>query len=477
MKADAAQAAQYKADQVAVNDHYKLRIATDDNTLTEQEILDDPTLDEGDKASLINSLAAKQGQNADVAAYVAAFSTHSDAARINPFDSSEAALNNKAFAEVMKAVPEDQQQTVAEDWIRSTGNIPTSVVAGARQGLNSTGVASVADGMELSAKLYQWAPTALEAAPNGKDIQDAALAYNEYVYGRGLTSQEAAARWIALHSPEALEKRARLKEPAKDFLKTLSLSDVTSAMDTSILPFTKPSAGLTQDQQQVVMADYSKIAEEKFIETGGDADLAKKLALADMSKLYGVSDVSGSDTIMKFPPEKYYPSIAGSHDYIREVALADARTVDKDAMNVMLVPTKETADDIRTKQPPRYALYYQDKAGVWNEVAGQRFGVPPAEISARMNADRQRQLAQAHKQHAAAIERRKRLLAADAAANEALANTPGPDFMKANAAAAAREKVLMKADETQSQDTAKPGAFKKEFLRGLSETIANPPPF
>ena len=106
----------------------------------------------------------------------------------------------------------------------------------------------------------------------------------------------------------------------------------------------------------------------------GDADLAKKLALADMSKLYGVSEVSGSDTIMKFPPEKYYPSIAGSHDYIREVALADARTVDKDAMNVMLVPTKETADDIRTKQPPRYALYYQDKAGVWNEVAGQRFG-------------------------------------------------------------------------------------------------------
>lgn len=433
-----------------------------------ETILTDPGLKDSDKASLLSALDTKLKEGADVSAYISAWSQQSDAAKVNPFDAKESALNEKAFEQVMKTVPEEQANAVAENWIKTTGNVPKAVVANVRQGLNSTNAADVAKGMEEAARIYQVAPTGVEAAANGKDVKDAALAYNEYVYGRGMSSQEAGARWLNLHSPEMVEQRERLKKPDQDFLKTLSVSDVTSALDTSILPFSSPSAGLTPDQQAAVMTDYSKIAEEKFLQTGGDADLAKKMALQDMTKLYGVSDVSGAGVVTKFPPEHYYPPIAGSQDYIRDAALKDAKSVDATALNVNLVPTKETADDIRLGQPPRYRLMFQRQDGVWDAVPGQLFSVSSDEIKNMMQSDSKKRLDAAKAAH-------QQLINEQAASDKALNTTVGPDWMKARAAEAARERQKMDASGAQmDQDN---GKFGQEFLKGMSETIANPPPF
>lgn len=467
--------AQRKTLQDQTYDNLRLGIETGE-VVSNQTILDSPYIDEGQKAALIGNLRTRLGDDAEVSAYIAAWAEGSDAAKINPFDSNEAALNNKAFDKIMKTAPEDQRQAITEQFVKSTGNIPKATVAEVRQGLASSNVAEVAEGMEKAARLYQIAPEAMDAVSNGEELKDAALAYNEFVYGRGMTGQGAGQRWLDQHSPEALERKQRLKEPAKDFLKTLALSDVTNSFDTAFS--FEPSAGLTVEQQQAVMTDYSRIAEEKFIATGGDADLAKKLALKDMSKLYGVSEVAGSSTLMKYPPERYYPAINGGWDYVRDAAMQDAKSIDDTALNVMLVPTKETADDIRTKQPPRYRLFFQRQDGVWDEAAGGLFRVPAEEISSGMEADRMKRREEARRIHDIAVQEKNTESRAIAAGRKALDQTVGPDWMKARAADAATEQARTKGEIQLPEITVTPGPSNLDLLkRAVNDSLVNPVPF
>jgi len=434
-------AATAKAEYVGYKDKVELDILTG-GVKSEVAIVADSVLNDGDKASLLRTFRTQNEENAGVNELLFALANDSQV-NVNQFDADQARIGDKTYKRLMEASSEDQKLSSSEAFVRQTGYVPKTLAAELRQGLASTQPSVAGAGMERAARLYQIAPSSMATGDNASALKDAAIAYQEYVYGRGMSRDEAGQRWVDLHSPEALERKQRLKEPAKDFLKTLAVFDVTGALDTSILPFTDPDAGLTMDQQTAIMSDYAKIAEEKFIIAGGDADLAKKLALADMSKLYGVSEVSGSDTVMKFPPEKYYPAVGGDHAYIRAAALADIKTVAPDAENVMLTPTKETADDIRLGRPPRYGILYQRPDGVWDQIPGQRFSIPADELSRQIGEERQMQLDSARRTNAAAIETQDREAEAQRAYDEALQSTVGTDAMKAQAASDARQRVLM----------------------------------
>lgn len=445
--------AQQKADYATYKDAIELQIVQG-KVKDEAIVSNDGILNDGDKATLLRAVQSQNKENAGVDALLSAIS-EGGKVNVNPFDADQARIGDKAYDQLVSRVPEDQKQAVGEAYVAQTGYLPKHVAAQVRQGISSLDPATAGAGMERAARLYQVAPVAMETGDNASALKDAALAYQEYVYGRGMSRDEAGKRWADLHSPEAVQQRERLKEPAKEFLKTLDVSEVTGALDTSVLPFSDPSAGLTPDQQAAIMTDYAKIAEEKFLMAGGDGDLAKKLAIADMTKLYGVSVVAGSDTVMKFPPERYYPVIGEGHDYIREMALGDVKTVAPNAENVMLIPTKETVDDIRLKRPPRYAIRYQTPEGVWDEIPGQRFSVPADELNRRMEQDREERINAARLINRAETESRMRELEAQRAADEALQNTVGPDWMKAKGAEAAREQVIQTPTAVELDEQAK----------------------
>lgn len=437
-------------------------------------ISNDNTLTDGDKATLLRSLHAENKDNAGVDAILASL-TAGGKAPINPFDGDQTRVGDKAYDSLISAVPAEQRQTVGEAYVAGTGYVPKRMAAEVQQSLSSTVPQTVGEGMERASRIYQIAPSGLSTGDGTKEIRDAAVAFNDYVYNRGLSRDEAGKRWADLHSPEALEKQARLKPLAADFLKTLAISDVTNAFDTA---FTlEPSGGLTPDQQQAVMSDYSRIAEEKFAEAGGDPKLAKQLALADMKKLYGVSEVSGSSTVMKFPPEKYYPPVDGKWDYIRQSAMDDVKGIDADAQNVMLIPTKETADDIRAGQLPRYGILYQDGNGVWNEVAGQRFTVNKDEINIRQDAAREKRINDARLARETILDHQAQVDEADRQYNEGLAKAreQGPiDYEARKKLDLQRENRLMQPTPQQSkvqQDLADERAKVNEERRKLLGTV------
>lgn len=463
--------AQRKVVQTTAKDDFSLRIATGDPRLTQQEILDSPILDNGDKATLIKSFNEARDQDSSASALLSSLAA-GESVSLNPFDGTDRTTGDKAYATLDKAAPDEAKQSVGEAFVSSTGYIPRQIVADVRQDINSQSVPDIARGLERAARLYQIAPSAMEAIDNGKDLKDAALTFGSMVYDRGLSTEQAAKRWAEMHSPEAMAKAERLKAPAQAFLKTLSVSDVTGALDQSWIPFRgTPSPGLTADQQLAVMSDYSRIAEEKFLETGGDAALAKKMALNEIAGpkgLYGVSSVSGEAVVTKYPVEHFLPAVNGSWDYVREAAQIDVAAYLGDKLSgvseipapgglgtlqvrtaqrrIMLASTKETADDIRAGRSPRYRLYFQDDNGAWDEVAGALFHVNPDEIRLRVGEERRRSLAEAQDIHSDRVTGIERDKAAETAARRAYDATVGPDWMKAQAASDARQRALMGAD-------------------------------
>ena len=375
-QAATAAAAQQKVTYEAHKDAVGLGVLTG-SVVSEQEILSDPMLNDGDKSTLLRSLRTEQEATSGAREYLAGLGAGT-AAPLNPYSSDDQALADKSFEVLMEAVTPEQQGAATIQFVTESGMVPKPVVAEVRMGLNSTDPAAVAAGLQQSAALYDAAPMAVGNVTNGQDIKDAAATYAQLVGEEGLSVQQAAERVIAMRDPANLAKAEVLDTIWDQAIKddAFPISDVTATFDTSILPGT-PSAGMTPYQQEALQSDYLMAAERALKgAANGDVGIARQMALQEMRRTYGVSRVSGQDVVTKYPPENFYPPINGSQDYIRELALSDAKTIAPDASNVMLVPTPETSQDIRAGAPPRYNLLFQRPDGVW-DMAPSLFVVDP----------------------------------------------------------------------------------------------------
>lgn len=334
---------------------------------SEDTILNDPMLDLGDKASLVEKFRSEQNSTASARDFVSRLGTGTQRV-LNPFDASDRALADKSLDMVLQSVPADKAAAATVAFVKQAGVIPSSLIAGLRQGLASTDGQRVTAAVQLAAQLNDAAPQALTAADDAKDIRAAVATYRQLVDVEGKSADQVAQRLIDMRDPDKIAKADRLAPLWDQAVKanTFSVNDVLGAFGDNWLPG-GPVAGLTPDQQQAVTADYLAAAKDAFDgPANGDAGIAKQIALQDMKRTYGLSRVSGQDVVTKFPPENFYPAIGGSQDYIRALALKDARTLDPKASNVMLVATPETAQDVRAGQPPRYNLMYQGANGVWD---------------------------------------------------------------------------------------------------------------
>lgn len=461
-----------------------LGILTGD-VVSEQEILGDPLLQDGDKATLLRSLRTEQDASAGARDFLVGLGDGS-AAPLNPYSSDDQALADKSFEMLMGAVTPEQQGPATVQFVTSSGMVPKAVVSTVRQSLNSADPATVAAGLQQSAALYDAAPMAVGNVTNGQEIKDAAATYAELVGEQGLSVDQAAQRVIDMRNPENVVKAEVLDTIWDQAVKddAFPVGDVVAAFDTSILPG-GPAAGLTPYQEEALTSDYLMAAERALKgAANGDVGVARQMALQEMKRTYGVSRVSGQEVVTKFPPENFYPPINGSQEYIRDMAMADALSIvrgspapagipegllaagnidlagrpvtanadgsistvrsmsfeeegqevlvptvapdgrllsDQEAIdlyhqtgehlgkfatpkqatsyaeslhsaqeqyygnaagvsNVMLIPTSETAEDIRAGAAPRYNLLYQRPDGVW-DMAPSLFMVDPTSLS------------------------------------------------------------------------------------------------
>ncbi|MGI8390546.1 transglycosylase SLT domain-containing protein [Brucella anthropi] len=408
--------AQQKAEQDSIRDNYALRIATNDPTLTTQDILGDTRIDDGMKASLINSYdSAMKGA---IAAAQAVSEFANGTLRVDPYSTDGKKKVDAIGDAISKNVAPDQQQSAYEALVQQSGTVPQPVVNRIRAGAESQNANEVLPALQSAARFSQVNPAALGRTTGGDAVQRKVDDFDYYVNTLNLDPQEAARRIAEQNDPNKVRDRKALEPAAKEFRKSLEGANLGALFDESYLPFNTPNVGFTEGQAAGIAADYMAIAEEQFFATGGNAELAKTRAEKEMKRLYGVSDLSGAKTVMKYPPERYWPAMPGESDpygyakdqlvndlaeafpddptlnprknegggFTGEVSgrtipirdqsgLAEYRNLVRDDVlsRVILVATPETGAEVKSNQLPGYTVLYKDAAGNLQTLYGKQW--------------------------------------------------------------------------------------------------------
>jgi soluble lytic murein transglycosylase-like protein len=364
--------ANLKATQQQAQDDFNLRIAASPTAGMRSEILQSPNMDNGQKATLLNSLNSALKENAGVSDLISMLG-NGQSVNINPFNEEVTKVANKAFEQMMASTTEDKRPALTSSFISQTGYIPKMMQAEVRRANVTQSVPEMTSALTTADQLQRLAPTSFQSMDGHEQVQKNLDAYRHLTNDMGYTTDEAARKVIALNDPEQVRQRDAVmkSKPVTDFIKTVDSSTVAGLFG-SRLPFSSPNVGETANQQQLsvgyspegeqaIVADYKGILEESIADAGGDTTLGKKMADDRFMKLYGPSQFTiAGKTVSKLPPEKTYPAdINGSYDYIRNQAMDDLKKEKIDATGIYLMPYEQTERDFNAGKPANYQLFYE----------------------------------------------------------------------------------------------------------------------
>lgn len=418
MAIDAQQTAAYNQQKGAL----QLGIQTGEIASAEQILSSGMT--DSDKATLISALRSRQGDQIATAEAVAAF--QAGGLTVDPYSTDGRKRVDAVGDVISKAVPPDQQQAANEELVRQSGTLPQSVLNKIRAGADSQVAADVEAAMQAASRFAKINPAALGRREGGDAIQRKVDDFDYYVNTLNLAPSDAARRIAEQNDPNKVRDRKALEPAAKEFRKQLEGADIGAIFDDSVLGWrSNPNVGFTEGQAAGIAADYLAIAEEQFYATGGNTELAKSRANQEMKRLYGVTEIGGSRTIMKYPPEKFWPSMPGASDpyayakdqliddlaaafpddatlnpkkngsgFVGSVAgrtvdirdesgLADYRKMVKDDVlsRVILVATPETGAEVKSNQLPGYTVLYKDEQGNFQTLYGKQWRPDPKAVT------------------------------------------------------------------------------------------------
>lgn len=388
-------------------------------------------MNDSDKATLISALRSRQGDQIAVGEAVAAFQNGS--LTVDPYSTDGRKRVDAVGDVISKAVPGEQQQAAYEELVRQSGTLPQSVLNNIRAGADSQVAAEVQAAMQAASRFAQINPAALGRREGGDAIQRKVDDFDYYVNTLNLDPSDASRSIAEQNDPNKVRDRKALEPAAKEFRKQLEGADIGAMFDDSFMGWrSNPNVGFTEGQAAGIAADYLAIAEEQFYLTSGNTELAKSRAEQEMKRLYGTSDIGGSKTIMKYPPEKYWPGMPGESDpyaYAKDQLISDlAEAFPDDALlnpkksgagfvgtingravdirdesglpeyrnmvrdtalsRIVLVATPETGAEAKSNQLPGYTVLYKDENGNLQTLYGKQWRPDPQAV---VNGTRQQQ--------------------------------------------------------------------------------------
>ncbi len=296
------------------------RLVQGDPSLTEQEILENHDLSTSDQGRMARALqsARKETQSLqDTVSRIAAGET------FDPLNAKDRNSVDDVFkAQIGDADPLGSPEAVQTATIltRETGVIPKTTTQAIRGAIASDNPEDVAKGMETLAMLKEETDTGLAGVTGAKALEDQLSDYGFYAQ---FNSPEEAARRIV----ENREKKPKnVTDEARKQAENLDISQIQDHFDASW--FSDPSVGvegtdgsvtdlLPTMQQEEMMSEYRRLFVDAYQDVG-DFDLAQNRALESMDRIYGVNTISGKTRVMKYPPQKVYPQVGGSHNWMQE---------------------------------------------------------------------------------------------------------------------------------------------------------------
>ncbi|SSK77456.1 transglycosylase SLT domain-containing protein [Klebsiella pneumoniae] len=190
--------------------------------------------------------------------------------------------------------------------VNQTGIIPTQVTSQLNAISRSSSPEVVKQGANLFNSLYETDPASVGDMP--KDMQSFYLTVKQLT-DSGMASDEAVkqAQNVTYNQSDALKLQLSSTQSTKEYKK-----ERASAMDSAVSSM-KPwysFGGPVADDQNVNAVnfrnDYQSLYDINYRNSGGNADIAKKMTNTQIARTWSLSDVNGSAQLMKYAPEALY---------------------------------------------------------------------------------------------------------------------------------------------------------------------------
>lgn len=250
-------------------------------------------------------------------------------------------------------------QAALDVWQR-TGILAKAGAVALRGGLISTDAKLVQASANVAGNMIRQNPNAFAGVQGGEDMERAALAFNHYVFDLGMAPNAAAARIGEENTPE-FKAKIKVGQPVLDeYRRRIRKAGADNAAVALDGKFASPGRQLEASRV------YAELTVDG-LSSGQNLTTAQAVAANQMQKIYGPSR---DGKIRKYPPEKAYPLVGGSHAYVYEgaaQAVKSATGIAVTASQVHLAAIAGVTDeDMRNGRPARYGVIYE------HEVKGQK---------------------------------------------------------------------------------------------------------
>lgn len=284
---------------------------------------------------------------------------------IDPKDSNQQKAVDLTFqsyggAAALQALQPDAANLTVS-FAQRTGVVPKSAESIVRGYLNMGNFEQKQYAADVITRLEESAPNSLQQF-NDKEIAYASM-YSKYI--RSGAPPESVDKFVT-EQMNPLNKQV-LDNRKAEFNKVVKKKDFAEEIQNTLGGFFEPSLGNFEDAATI---DFRNLYEGFYMQTGDD-EVATTLARNSFSRIYGTSDVMGKETVMKYPPEKYYSIPNYSNDWMREQMVNDVKSVegfkDINEDNIVLFADALTEREA-SKGSPSYMLFVKDETGVMKEV-------------------------------------------------------------------------------------------------------------
>jgi GH24 family phage-related lysozyme (muramidase) len=160
-------------------------------------------------------------------------------------------------------------------------------------------------------------------------------------------SPDETAQWLKDRADPRWQDRVKpLVTAGEKEARKVAVEDLVADFDEAW--FSGPAAPLDPDTVRMLQADFVQVAGERYAATQ-DAGEARAQAVEQLKRRWGTTGIYGQrgGRLMPYPPEKFYPAVGGSHDWMATELAGVAASRGVDAATVSLVAdgkTKAAAD-------------------------------------------------------------------------------------------------------------------------------------
>ena len=357
-----------------------------------------------DRATLQNMIVERDKEQLNLAGAAADFANESY--KYNPFDNEGDVkkanlLYEKGGAQGGKGLldpPSDKpdaidQPSLLTGFVQRTGIIPDAAKEKIQAGIYSADPKEQSRAFTLMDALSRSDPAAYARAFTEDDRKRLGI----YQALAPMVPPDVLAKALDVTNPQEAKIRADMEAKGREEAKK-NFTDPGGIIAQAFGSWGQGLAGLLPGQPGTptdpqTVASFMHDFENAYAEAYGfvrNSDAAKKLAFDWIKNRWRPTDIgSGDNTLMAYPPERYYPALNGNHHWMDEQLEASVKTEHKGAQTWGVVEAPQTETEATTGQTPGYYVWYTDENGGFRTAVDDK-GTP---LVVRFDYDKARQTA------------------------------------------------------------------------------------